>query len=110
LEPYNSFRDGTRGWRLFSFICSFNLSGFLNSPRMLILADAIRSIALQENSSLSVNLNKFLDLFLQSSGFGRRTLRVFCYETFTHTVLIGFYLEISQCADRFRWAAFGPYF
>jgi hypothetical protein len=30
---------------------------------MLILADAIRSVALQENSSLSVNLNKFLDLF-----------------------------------------------
>jgi hypothetical protein len=62
---------------------------------MLILADAIRSIALQENSSLSVNLNKFLDLFLQSSGFGRRTLRVFCYETFTYTVLIGFYLSAN---------------
>jgi hypothetical protein len=77
---------------------------------MLILADAIRSVALQENSSLSVNLNKFLDLFLQSFGFGRRTRRVFCYETFTHAVLISFHLEIGQCADRFRWAAFGPYF
>jgi len=61
----------------------------------MISADAVRRISLQENSSLSVNLNKFLDLFFQSFGFDWRTRRVFCYETLTQTVLIGFYLEID---------------
>jgi len=77
---------------------------------MVTSAGAIRRITLQENSSLSVNLNKFLDLFLQSFGFGRRTRRIFRRETFTLTVLLSFHLEIGQCAHRFRWAAFGPYF
>ena len=101
MLPYKSFRVGTRGWGLFPFISDFNPSGLLNL-RMVILADATGWMTLQETSSLSVNLNKFLDLLLQSFGFGRRTRRIFRHETFTHAVLISFYLEISQCADRFR--------
>ena len=64
---------------------------------MVILADATCWMTLQETSSLSVNLNKFLDLILQSFGFGRRARRIFRHEMFTHAVLISFYLEISQC-------------
>jgi hypothetical protein len=110
LGPDKSFRVGTRGWWLFLFISNFNLWGLFNSLRMLILADAIRWITLHENSSLGINLNKFLDLLLQLSGFGRRTVRTFRHETFTHAALISFHLEIGQCADRFRWAAFRRYF
>jgi hypothetical protein len=55
LAPYKSFRVGTRGWRLFPFISNLNLSGRLNALQMVILADAIRWITMQEMSSLSAN-------------------------------------------------------
>jgi hypothetical protein len=60
---------------------------------MVILAGGNRWVTVQERSSLSVNLNKFLDLLFQSSGFGPRKRRIFRHEAFAHTVLIGFHLE-----------------
>src|SRR5262249_58512724 len=94
LASYKSFRVGTRGWRLFPFISDLNLSGRLNALRMVILADGNRWVTVQERSSLSVNLNKFLDLLLQSSGFGQRKRWIFRHDAFAHTLLIGFHLEI----------------
>ena len=75
-------------------ISDLNLSGRLNALRMVILADGDRWVTVQERSSLSVNLNEFLDLLLQSSGFGLRKRRIFRHEAFAHTVLIGFHLQI----------------
>jgi hypothetical protein len=43
---------------------------------MVILADGNPWVTVQERSSLSVNLNKFLDLLLQLSGFGPRKRRM----------------------------------
>ena len=53
---------------------------------MVILADVNRWVTVQERSSLSVNLNKFLDLLFQLSGFGPRKRRIFRHEAFAHTV------------------------